>query len=155
MRSTQRLYISYTTEVCSEVLIHSVSLSSYFLLFVLFILFYFTADEASLNADIGGAGGAQKKFHMLHNPKVVQEYLFTSRDMLVYFVKVLWLHKQYKEVVELGSRIVNIYIKKGVEFCKPVGQALMPLVIHAQVSLNNLLSHFASVLCRLQRHISS
>lgn len=67
--------------------------------------------------------------------KSLIEMMYTARNALVFFIQLLWLYKDYEDVVDIGSRILNLYMAKSPEFCKRFGDICTPLLINAQENL--------------------
>lgn len=87
------------------------------------------ASQYSTTSSINATGSASCP------PRDVKEYLFVCRDLLVFLIKVLWILEEFTDVVEIGSRVVNVYTSaQGVEYCKPFDKCL-PLITHAQEQL--------------------
>lgn len=68
-------------------------------------------------------------------PRIVKEYLYAVRGALIFFIKVLWLQMEYLETVDIGVRSLHVFMKRAPEFTKLFGDAIFPLLIHAQEQL--------------------
>jgi hypothetical protein len=66
------------------------------------------------------------------SPRAMKEFALQIKDLYVFLVKVLWLCKCYKDVVDLGSRGISVYIAMAPEFGKSLGYAMLPLIKHSQ-----------------------
>jgi len=53
-------------------------------------------------------------------------------------LKVLWLIGEFKEVVELGTRILTLYSVIAPELCKDIGDHVIPLMTHGQEEVIDL-----------------
>jgi len=85
-------------------------------------------DSSQVSTTAGGGQGVCP-------PRDVKEYLFVCRDLLVFLIKVLWILEDFVDVVEIGSRVLSVYMTpQGVEYCKPFDKCL-PLITHAQEQL--------------------
>lgn len=68
-------------------------------------------------------------------PKSIQELLYLSQELLIFLIKVVWLYQDYQDVVEIGSRILHMYMILSPEFCKAYGDGCNALMLHAQQQL--------------------
>jgi len=66
-------------------------------------------------------------------PLVLEDMLNSAQFILIFMVKVQWLHKQMLNVIDYGSAVVDCYLSVNQPaLCKNVGETCMPLVLTAQ-----------------------
>lgn len=80
----------------------------------------------------------------------IKGYLFQCRDLFIYLIKVLWLLEEFSEVVEVGNRVLSVYMTPvGNEYSKTF-DSILPLMLHAQ---EQLLHRSQVELDRMQRNL--
>ena len=68
--------------------------------------------------------------------RTLYEYLASSKSIMVYLLKVLWLLREYKQVVEVGSRALSLYMLSAPsEYSRNVGKHILHLMVDAQEQL--------------------
>lgn len=77
--------------------------------------------------------------------KTAKEIMYSACDFFTYSIKLLWLAGQWEECVATGSSLCELYITQAPELCKRVGEAVIPLILHAQ---EQLLDNFSELLRR-------
>jgi hypothetical protein len=64
--------------------------------------------------------------------RMSKKYLYLAKDILIYFLKVLWVFGEHKVVVNLGIKIISVYIHRLHDVIKDVGVHCFPLMINSQ-----------------------
>jgi hypothetical protein len=92
---------------------------------------YADADENSVLAQLAQNAA-------ISNPvtaRTLKEYALQLRDLCIFLTKYLWFFQSYSDVVNIGSRLITVYISVAPEFGKTMGYALFPLMKHAQAQI--------------------
>jgi hypothetical protein len=64
-----------------------------------------------------------------------KENIYLCSNLNGFMIKVLWLFKRHKEVVNIGSRIMDIFVRNAPEFSKQIGELCFPFILHSQSEL--------------------
>ena len=64
--------------------------------------------------------------------KTVQEYMKSTRTLLTFLLKSLWLLREFKEVVSTGSRVLNLFVQKAPLQSRDIGSQIISLIIDSQ-----------------------
>ncbi len=66
-------------------------------------------------------------------PFVVREHMTAVQNICMFLIKVVWLHRQLVDVIELGSRVMDCYLAvNDPAICKRVGECFTPVISRAQ-----------------------
>jgi hypothetical protein len=63
-----------------------------------------------------------------YTPKSNKELLFFGKDLMVYFMRVLWLLEEHKEVDFLGKRMIGLFTEKAEEYAHAIGEKLFGII---------------------------
>ena len=61
-----------------------------------------------------------------------RSFLFSLKDMFVFMIQVFWIQERWKDVVDLGMRVVVLYMYRLPEFCNRVCDLCLNFVLDAQ-----------------------
>lgn len=64
-----------------------------------------------------------------------KENIYLCSNLNGFMIKVLWLFKRHNEVVNIGTRIMDIFVRKAPEFSKQIGELCFPFILHSQNEL--------------------
>ena len=76
------------------------------------------------------------------NKRDVKTFLYSMKELCIFAIKVFWLSGDYLDTVRLGTDLLKIYVSEATSFCKPLGVACVPLVVHAQHHLTKAATDF-------------
>ena len=81
----------------------------------------------------------------------IKDNLYILKDPFVFLIKALCLLKQSKEVVDYGSRMLDVFIYHGPEYAKVVADGIMAYLLFAQ---EEIIAHCADKVAMRERKLN-